>query len=450
MKRLVAGIAIALAVCAAAPGGAFALPPIKHVFVVVLENNDYDQTFAGDSKAPYLARTLRAKGLLLPNYYGIGHESLDNYIAMVSGQAPNPVTQADCQIFQDVFPGIPTDDGQYIGSGCVYPPEVETIATQLSSRGRTWKGYLEDMANGGPGEPRSCRHPAINSHDGTQQAKVGDQYAARHNPFVYFHAIIDSPACSTNDVDYGELARDVRSSRTTPSFAMIVPNLCNDGHDDPCVDDKSQPGGLPKIDAWLKREMPKLLRSPGFRDDSLLIVTFDEADDDDGSACCDEQHGPNTPNPAGPIPGPGGGRVGAVLISPFVRPGSMVSTPFNHYSLLRSIEDLFGLPHLGYAGRAGLVSFGSEVYNQTPALRIKVSRRRLPLRQRRTLRLRTNQQARIYFGGTCRRKPRTTDLNGGLRIRVRARQPGRCRLLAKRRAWRSARARVRVVRVRRR
>ena len=432
----------ALAVGAAAPAGASALPPVKHVFVVVLENKDYDQTFASNSKAPYLARTLAGQGLTLPNYYGIGHESLDNYIAMISGQAPNPITQADCQVFQEFGPAIPADDGQYIGTGCVYPSQVKTLPDQLAARGRTWKGYMEDM-----GKP--CRHPDIGAVDDTQRAEVGDQYATRHNAFVYFHSIIDTPACAKNDVDYRELAKDIRSPGTTPSYAMIVPNLCNDGHDDPCVDDEGHPGGLPKINAWLKREIPKLLASPGFRDDGLLMVTFDEADTD-GSACCDEQHGPNTPNPAGPEPGPGGGRIGAVLISPFIRPGSRVSTPFNHYSLLRSIEDMFGLPHLGYAARGGLRAFGSEILNQTPALRIKVSRKRLPLRRRRNLRIRTNRPARVYFGGRCRRKPRSTDSSGLLRIRVRARHRGGCRILAKRPAWRSARARVRVVKVRKR
>jgi len=408
----------------------------------VLENKDYDQTFGHGSKAPYLANTLRSQGLSLPNYYAIGHESLDNYIALVSGQAPNPVTQADCQAYQEFTPALPASDGQYVGMGCVYPSQVKTIADQLSARGLKWKGYMEDM------KP-PCRHPALGAVDDTQKAEVGDQYATRHNPFMYFHSIIDSPDCAKDVLDYRELAKDVRSPRTTPSYALIVPNLCNDGHDDPCVDDKSHPGGLPKINAWLRREMPKLLASPGYRDDGLLIVTFDESDTD-GSACCDEQHGPNTPNPAGPTPGPGGGRTGAVLISPFIRPGSVVSTPFNHYSLLRSMENLFGLSHLGYAGPAGLRAFGGDVYNATPRLRIRPSRQTLALRRRRTLRIRTNSPARIYFGGRCRRKPRSTSSAGLLRIKVRPRHRGRCRILAKRSAWRSARTSLRVVRVRRR
>ena len=99
----------------------------------------------------------------------------------------------------------------------------------------------------------------------------------------------------------------------------------------------------------------------------LLIVTFDEAEAGgstaDSSACCNEQPGPNTIDPGGRTPGPGGGRVGAVLVSPFIRPGSVNRTPYNHYSLLASIEDRFGLPHLGYAGQKGLSRFGTDVYN---------------------------------------------------------------------------------------
>src|SRR5204862_7414449 len=144
--------------------------------------------------------------------------------------------------------------------GCVYPSQVKTIADQLSARGLKWKGYMEDMKT-------PCRHPALGAVDDTQKAEVGDQYATRHNPFMYFHSIIDSPDCAKDVLDYRELAKDMRSPRTTPSYALIVPNLCNDGHDDPCVDDKSHPGGLPKINAWLRREVPKLLASPGYRDD---------------------------------------------------------------------------------------------------------------------------------------------------------------------------------------
>ena len=88
----------------AASRAAAGLPPIHHVFVIVLENEDDLTTFGPPPPAPYLANTMVAEGAYLPNYYGVGHNSLDNYIAMISGQAPNPATQADCGTYVDVAP----------------------------------------------------------------------------------------------------------------------------------------------------------------------------------------------------------------------------------------------------------------------------------------------------------------------------------------------------------
>ena len=81
-------------------------------------------------------------------------------------------------------------------------------------------------------------------------------------------------------------------------------------------------------------------------------ILGDDESADDSSACCTEPTGPNTRAPGGN--GPGGGRVGAVLVSPFIKPGTTPSAAYNHYSLLRTIEDLFGLPHLGEAAQPGL------------------------------------------------------------------------------------------------
>src|SRR4051795_5723194 len=169
-----AAIALAAAaVLAIVPSaGAVTLPPVKHVWIVVLENKDYEVTFGQNSPAPYLAKTLPSEGQLLTHYFATGHLSLDNYITMVSGQPPNPVTQADCQFYQD-FIGTMRADGVAVGQGCAYPPEVRTIADQLEAKGLTWKGYMEDQALG---EPKTCRHPDLNAHDETQTARKNDQY----------------------------------------------------------------------------------------------------------------------------------------------------------------------------------------------------------------------------------------------------------------------------------
>jgi phosphatidylinositol-3-phosphatase len=360
-----------------------AVPHYERVFIVVLENENAASTFGPQTQIPYLAKTLTSKGAYVPNYYGIGHLSLDNYIAMVSGQAPNPETQADCQFFTNFAPGFPTTDGQYVGHGCVYPPGVQNIATQLEGAGYTWRGYMQDMANSAPSEPATCRHPAIGAHDSTQSATATDQYAARHNPFVYFHSIIEFPTCQANDVDLSRLSPELASKATTPNYAFISPDLCNDGHDEPCPD--GQPGGMVQANSFLQGLVPQILASPAYKDRGLLIITFDEAEAEpggsappDASACCNEQPGPNTPNPGGPIPGPGGGRIGAVMLSPCIRAGTVSKDPYNHYSLLRSIENNFGLSHLGYAGQAGLKPFGEDILNNPgcPGKRKKCKKRR--------------------------------------------------------------------------
>jgi hypothetical protein len=372
-RRLLLAAAVATAALAAlAPAASGAGRPahIKHVFIIVLENENAGTTFGPNSPAPYLAKKLRAKGELLPNYYGIAHTSNPNYLAMVSGQAPNLSTQLDCQTFSDFVPGTPAGGGQYLGGGCVYPPGVETVANQLEDSGYRWRGYMQDSNNNAPpGGQTPCRHPAIGSPDPWQHAVPGDQYATRHNPFVYFHSIIDFPTCRHNDVDLSRLDHDLKRESRTPNYAFIVPNLCNDGHDAPCVN--GNPGGLASANGFLRRRVPKILHSPAYRDRGLLIVTFDEAEafgsDADSRACCGERPGPNLipPNTPGFVtPGPGGGRIGAVLLSPCIAPGSVDRTPFNHYSLLRWVEDDFGLPRLGYARAPGLRAFDSKVLNR--------------------------------------------------------------------------------------
>src|SRR4051794_14306849 len=165
------------------------IPAVKHVFVINIENKGYDETWGPTSAAPYLSQTLRAKGVLLNSYYGTAHNSQPNYVAQISGQGPNEQMQGDCQFYSQFIGAGVVPPQQYVGNGCVFPAGVPSLPTQLQSAGLTWKGYLEDM-----GTP--CRHPVLDTQDSTQQAKPGDQYAVRHNPFMYFADITNSPSCA--------------------------------------------------------------------------------------------------------------------------------------------------------------------------------------------------------------------------------------------------------------
>ncbi len=234
-----------------AAAAAWTPPTVGHVFVINLENKGYAKTFGTTSKAPYLAKTLRAKGNLLTHYYGTAHNSLGNYIAQISGQGPNPQTQSDCQVFGDfVGTALPAADGQAVGTGCVYPSSVTTLADQLTTAGKTWGGYMQDMGAKPARESKACGHPTIGSKDNTQAAVVGDQYATRHNPFAYFHSLLDSGACAQNDVPLSRLTTDLAKVATTKTLSYITPNLCNDGHDAPCVDGRA--GGLATANAFLR------------------------------------------------------------------------------------------------------------------------------------------------------------------------------------------------------
>jgi hypothetical protein len=402
-------VAAVLAACATAPGSgdshggpdrpapgkvATSAAGIRHVFVLLLENKNYEDTFGTSTQDPYLQKTLVSQGAHLTQYFGTGHVSLDNYISLISGQSPTPDTAADCPTFTDVEQTGTTPDGQVIAAkGCVYGKHVRTLADQLLQKGLSWKGYMEDMGNDPARESATCGHPAIGSRDPSSRFQApsaavpqGDGYATRHNPFVYFHSIIDSPKCDARVVNLKALEADLASVGTTPNFSIISPNLCNDGHDGSgdgrtkCAN--GELGGLASADAFLKTWVPKITASPAFRRDGLLVITFDEGNSTTtrttdpttgqtvtrvvfpSKTCCGQQPGPNL---AGVRPrtttttreerttvtvydGYGGDRVGAVLLSPFIQPGSTSHTPYNHYSLLRSLEDIFELDgYLGYA-----------------------------------------------------------------------------------------------------
>jgi len=338
----------------------------RHVFVIVLENEPFQVTFGEHSLAPYLAHALPKQGALLMQYFGIGHSSLDNYLAMISGQAPNPETQEDCRVLSEFRRSAPGFDpnGQIHGNGCVYPADVKTLANQLQNAGYTWKGYMESMGTDPSREASACGHVKIGEVDHTNKATAKDQYADKHNPFVYFHSIIDDAAnCAAHVVNLDALPGDLQSVATTPNFSFITPDLCHDGHDAPCKN--GEPGGLISADKFLREWVPQIVASPAFKRDGLLIITFDEGTD--AAACCGETKPAGAPQP-GKF-GPGGGRIGAVVLSPFVEPGTVSNAPYNHYSLLRSIEDWFGLPDLGYAGQAGLRAFGTDVFNRDNSAR---------------------------------------------------------------------------------
>ncbi|HTZ86799.1 MAG TPA: alkaline phosphatase family protein, partial [Solirubrobacteraceae bacterium] len=349
--------------------GATKLPAIKHVFVVMLSNEPYAATFGPESSAPYLAHTLEKRGELLARYYAIAHQQLPNGIALLSGQGPTPATAANCPTFADVAPASAGSEGQALGEGCVYPATTPTLPGQLEVKHETWRAYVQGL--GEAGGPPACSHPEPGASDPSATPPQAQSYATFRNPFVYFHSVIDAPSCAQSDVGLAELDADLASAKRTPALSYIVPDLCHDGSPGPCPG--GGPGGLPAADSWLQQVVPKILASPAYKHGGLLVITADEAPSSgefaDSSSCCGQpSHFPNLPAPASSTLGPeGGGQVGALLLSPFVKGGVITQEQYDHFSLLRTIEDLFSLKHLGYAGAAKTKSFEPSLFQSKPS-----------------------------------------------------------------------------------
>jgi hypothetical protein len=338
---LLAAAAAAIAVTVAphaqaATKGLEGIPHFDHVVVLTEENEDASETFGATSPAVYL-KALRKKGVFLPNYYGTGHASLDNYIAMVSGQPPQPADMSDC-LALSLWSCVQLQGAQDGG---------RNLADQLEDAHVSWRSYQD-------GTPTPCFHAKYAAGDVSPDPYQGNSttgaknYADRHDPFIYFPDVIENQArCNAHQRPFTDLAGDL-ARNTLPAFSFITPDTCNDGHDDPCAGQKV--GGLTTADAFLKRNVPSLL-SYLARHNGLLIINFDE-----GFAPSDPTVVLSNTNDytCQTCAGLGiGGRTGAVLISPRLKQGATVSTGYDHFSLLRTIEDGFGISeHLGNAADA--------------------------------------------------------------------------------------------------
>lgn len=331
---IVAALSVATPASAVSPPTSLeGVPQYDHVVVLVLENENFDNSWGPNSPAHFL-NSLRPSGVFADQYFATGHASLDNYVAMVSGQPANPLTSSDC-----LAVSLWT---------CVQPQSLmsggRNLADQLDDAGASWKGYMDSM-------PQPCFHadysPTSTSPDpyqGNSQTPPAKDYADRHNPFLYFDDIIGNDArCAAHVVPYATIGADLQND-TLPRFSFITPDTCHDGHDDPCSD--GQPGGLVSADLWLQQNVPSLLAYLDAHN-GLLLITFDENGVTAGLplGCC-------SGGPGGVAPG-FGGQVGLLALSPQLPGGVVVHTAYDHMSLLRTIEDSFGIDeHLNNAASA--------------------------------------------------------------------------------------------------
>lgn len=330
------------------------LPAIRHVFVIMLSDEPYAAVFGPESKAHYLTAKLEPRGALLSRYDAVAHEGLADEIALLSGQGPTAETAADCPSYTQIVPSAVAADEQVLGSGCVYPASTQTLPGQLHAKQLSWRAYIGGIGEGGS-SGGACAHPVIGSADpGSAAASGAGPYATSINPVAYFASLTGAPSCQNDDVGLSTLKSDLASPARTPSFSYIAPSRCEDGAPTPCA--ASMPAGVAPADAFLKRVVPEILASNAYKQNGLLVITVDEAPASgalaDSSSCCGQPAYPNLPAALSQTPSGrprGGGAVGALLLSPFIKGPETSQEPYDHFSLLASIEDLFALKRLGYA-----------------------------------------------------------------------------------------------------
>jgi Phosphoesterase family len=319
---------------------------IKHVFVISLTSPGYEAAFGAESQMPYLSGTLRPQGTLLSNYTLLGDAGIANSIAAVSGQPPNPQTEAGCPTYAEFPPGAKASSkGVVRGAGCIYPVETLTLADQLTSARFTWRAYMEGMVDE-TGKPDTCVHPG----SGEAETAAPGGYATTQNPFAYFHSLLDLGDCAINDVSIEQFSGDLHKAAKTPNYSFIAPTPCDSGAIGQCA--PGAPEGPANADAFLAKWAPKILASPAFKKDGLLVVTFDAA----SAAPAEAGTSAPTGNPL---------RVGALLVSPFATKGGADTSPYSPYSLFRSSEELFGLQQLALGADPKTKTFAPELLGET-------------------------------------------------------------------------------------
>jgi hypothetical protein len=329
------------------------LPEVKHVFVIMLKEGGFEETFGKTAKSSYLGKELPQQGELLSNYFAVTKGALANQIALLSGQGPTPETAANCPTYGDLAPSAESSEGQVEGNGCVYPAATKTLPGQLTEAGLRWKAYVQGIEDGAAtGQPTACRHPATGTPDPNLTAMPTDAYETWRNPFVYFHAIVDAPECAEANVGLPQLAADLKlKAEEFPALAYIAPD-----------------------EAQLKAVVTDIKKSLAYKDGGMIVVTSaqapQEGENPDASGCCIDPDFPNLSEDGGEAPpsGPvretnGGGRVGLLLLSPYVEPGTTSETYFNHFSLLITIEELFELERIGYGAEPALTGFDESIFN---------------------------------------------------------------------------------------
>jgi phosphatidylinositol-3-phosphatase len=372
--------ALLLALTASIFAAALAVPALgngndqpDHIYFIMMENHATNQIIGNTSDAPFINR-LAHRYNVAANYHGVTHPSLPNYLAAISGDfqgiwddckagatvtcgpeefvaGAGDATDATSSVYTDpkspLFGLVPPQLTQaQVTSSSAQPHwfSGQTIVDVLESKGLTWKAYMQSLPFAG----------ADVEYWPTYEGTTFKLYAQKHDPFMYFANIRNSTSRTANNVPLTQLDYDL-ATNSVPNFAWISPDQCNDMHGVGNGSPLGYPtcsypasgldhGAIQLGDAFLQQTVTKIMNSPAWSKDSIIVIAWDE-DDYNGYpvGCCFSPTG--TTGTYGNVLG--GAITPAIVISPNT-PAHRVSTrPYNHYTLLGTILKLWNLPCLG-------------------------------------------------------------------------------------------------------
>jgi phospholipase C len=340
MRRITLGAVAVSAVAAALVGTAGSssasnvgstIPRYQHIVEIMMENTSY-ANIIGNTDAPHL-NALASQYGLATDYFGVTHPSEPNYVASVGGSFFG--IQDDNQFY--CTPALSGTDPNCAGTTVDHTVDNQSIADQLTAAGMTWKGYFQSLppapttyvkTGAGANGPYTFKWPT----------SANALYASKHNPFVNFTGTQDAVA---NMVDDSQLATDL-ARNTLPNYSLIVPDQCNDMHGTGgCGPDLIAAG-----DNYVNNTVDAIMASKEWQAGrNAIVITWDEDDFSDsgqpGTGCCGSDVG--------------GGHVATIVITNKAKAPVTDGTPYNHYSLLRTMEDAFGLPCLAHACDSAVV-----------------------------------------------------------------------------------------------
>jgi len=339
---------------------------LKHVFVIMLENHSQTSVI-DDPNAPFITNLAHTYGMAA-NYFGVTHPSEPNYVASISGS--------------NWFVNDDNPNNRF---------DHTNLVDQLEASHHSWGAYMESMPSVGYLGDNAPTSPNV------------QLYVSKHNPFVLFNDIRSNPARLANVKPYDQFAADLASNHV-PDFVWISPNQCHDMHGGVFVQvapDGSDGASCPfgsmkndpndaalkqKADAFVHDAVTAIMSSKAWTGNSAIFVVDDENDFtgnpatdgwESAAGCCDSPLLPNgyqflnsggtpdgkvwvCPFGANPACQYGGGLIPAIVVTRNGPRGFVSNQPYNHYSLLRTIEENWGLPYLGNASDSAQVHSMSE------------------------------------------------------------------------------------------